>query len=143
MAGIGPAPKDSSQRRNRSLPLRGEWVDLQPLEAPVLPELAEPHLWSERSRLKWEAWRQDPVSALWTPADVSFARDTLWLYEMMKASTASEIRLREDALGLTPKGKRDLRWRAPGDPGAVPAASSRKPAVGASRRRSRLSVVPS
>lgn len=141
MAGIGPAPKDPSQRRNRSAPLRGEWVDLQPLESPVLPALADPHMWSERSIVKWEAWRLDPVSALWTPADVSFARDTLWLYEMMKASTASEIRLREDALGLTPKGKRDLRWRAPSDPVAAPTSAARKPAAGSSRRRSRLSVV--
>lgn len=141
MAGIGPAPKDPGQRRNRSAPLRGEWVDLQPLAEPVLPALGDPHMWSERSRLKWEAWRADPVSALWTPADVSFARDTLWLYEMMKASTASEVRLREDALGLTPKGKRDLRWRAPGDPAAGQPTVPRKPAAGSSRRRSRLSVV--
>jgi hypothetical protein len=140
MAGIGPAPKDPSQRRNKSAPLRGEWVDLPPLEKPVLPDL--PLLvegeWSERTRLTWEAWRSDPVTAQWSPADVAHAIDTICLHNAMTPSSANEIRLRMDGLGLTPKGKRDLRWRVGGE--AAPAPKPKR-SQAASSRQARLSVV--
>ena len=110
MAGRGPAPKEGRRRRN--VPARGEWVDLAPLEQPVLAELPETEDgWRPETVAMFEAWRSDPVSALWSPADVAFAMDTLLLHNEMTASGASEIRLRMDSLGLTPKGKRDLRWR--------------------------------
>lgn len=111
--GRGPAPKDPGARRRRNEPARGEWVDLEPLAEPVLPELPplEGEEWPENTRSTWEAWRRDPVSAQWTPADVAFALDTILLHAGMTPSNASEVRLRMDALGLTPKGKRDLRWR--------------------------------
>jgi len=106
MAGRGPAPKESRRRRNA--PARGEWVDLAPLERPVLPELPEGE-WRPATRATWDAWRSDPVSAQWSPADVAFALDTILLHNEMKKP--NEVRLRMDSLGLTPKGKRDLRWR--------------------------------
>lgn len=113
MAGRGPAPKETRRRRN--VPARGEWVDLAPLEAPVLQELPEPlfadEVWRPETVAMWESWRQDPVTALWSPADVAFALDTIRLHNEMTASSASELRLRMGALGLTPAGKRDLRWR--------------------------------
>lgn len=112
MAGVGPAPKASGRRR-RNVPTRGEWVDLAPLERPVLPELPEleGEEWRASTRAAWEAWRSDPVSAQWSPSDVAYAMDTIMLHQSMTPSSASEVRLRMDALGLTPKGKRDLRWR--------------------------------
>lgn len=121
MGGRGFAPKAREQRRNKTKPARGEWVDLQPLESPVLPELPElagEQEWSPRSRASWEAWRRDPVTAQWSEADVEYALDTILMHHASFMSKASEIRLRMDALGLTPKGKRDLRWRLPGDPAA-------------------------
>ena len=54
----GPAPKPKEQRRNRNPKLRGEWVDLEPLEAPVL-EPANPR-WCAAGRRIWEAFRADP-----------------------------------------------------------------------------------
>jgi hypothetical protein len=136
MAGQGPAPKDLSQRRNRNVPRRGEWVDLAPLEKPVLPELPEGE-WRERTRMAWEAWRRDPVSAQWTPSDVDYAIDTIYLHHGMTPNSASEVRLRMDALGLTPKGKRDLRWRtAEPEPERAKGSSSSQ-----SDRRARLTVV--
>lgn len=132
MAGIGPAPAETRRRRNE--PARGEWVDLAPLGAPVLPELPE---LSEDAREMWEAWRSDPVTAQWSIADVAYAKATIRMLDAGKTKP-SEIRLRMDGLGLTPKGKRDLRWRVPTDP--APAKARKSPKASTSRR-ARLSVV--
>lgn len=112
MAGRGPAPKANRQRRNE--PARGEWVDLPPLDAPVLDTLP-PGEWREETREVWESWRNDPVTSQWTPADITYALDTIKLRDEGVERKASEVRLRMDALGLTPKGKKDLRWRVKGD----------------------------
>ncbi len=140
MAGRGPAPQAVRRRSNE--PARGEWVDLPPLETPVLGRLParsrDEEPWSKRARETWEAWRSDPVTARWSASDTSYAEDLLALYELMPSS-ASEVRLRMDSLGLTPKGKRDLRWRVGEPAGDVPTRAPR-PATG-SARRTRLSVV--
>lgn len=128
MAGHGPAPKEAGRRR-RNEPTRGDWVDLPPIEAPVLPELPrlvndmdEPLEWRAATVATWAAWRSDPVSAQWSPSDVAYALDTIRLHNFMTSTTASEVRLRMDALGLTPKGKRDLRWRITAEPVAADVA---------------------
>lgn len=146
MPGIGPAPK--TERRRRNEPTRGDWVDLPPLDKPVLsplpaleagPDDEAPPAWRPQTTLTWEAWRRDPVTAQWSPSDIAHALDTILLHNGMTASNANEIRLRMDGLGLTPKGKRDLRWRiAAGDPDSGPA---RKRPSSVSKRRARLSVV--
>jgi hypothetical protein len=142
MAGIGPAPKDKSERRNKSAPQRGEWVDLEPLEAPVLPELPPVEReWSDRARVMWESWRQDPVTAQWSSADRAYAYDTLVLYELdIDFKRPNEVRLRMDGLGLTPKGKRDLRLRLV-DPPDAQAKRAPRAARSGGDRRARLSVV--
>jgi hypothetical protein len=88
----------------------------------------------------WEMWRQDPATSQYTPAEIAYALDTIWLYNQMTASTASEVRLRMDGLGLTPKGKKDLRYRVIQDAeqNAAPEVKRRDRTHG---RRSRLSVV--
>lgn len=114
MAGRGRAPAENRRRRN--VPMRGEWVDLEPLEAPVLPELPEGEWrpdWTPETVELWEAWRADPVTAQWSPSDVAFAVETIMLRNEKGLAAANEVRLRMDSLGLTPKGKRDLRWRLP------------------------------
>jgi hypothetical protein len=110
----GLDPKLKEERRRRNEPARGEWVDLPPLKKPVLPTLPGEGQWSKRTRLAWEAWRSDPVTSQYQPADVQAAIDLAFVYERWvrgKDSLLSEIRQREDRLGLSPKGKRDLRWR--------------------------------
>jgi hypothetical protein len=103
-------------------------VAVPPLEQPVLPELPElvDDEWEPETAAAWEAWRQDPVTALWTPADVAFALDTILLHNVMTLSTANEIRLRMDTLGLTPKGRAQLRWRVVGEEEAAPAQPRRR-----------------
>lgn len=142
MAGHGPAPAETRRRRNE--PARGEWVDLEPLKAPVLPDLDELGApgpdggWRDATRRTWEAWRSDPVTAQWSPSDVAHAMDTIALHNAMSSSSANEVRLRMDGLGLTPKGKRDLRWRIAEPVDAKPKRAAR--GKGGSRR-ARLSVV--
>jgi len=118
MAGRGPAPNQNRQRRNK--PARGDWLDLEPLEEPVLPELGDLFVpadgesmpaWMPVTRLLWAAWRQDPVTATWNASDTAFAVDTILLHAAAAVKSANEIRLRMESLGLTPKGRRDLRLR--------------------------------
>lgn len=127
MAGRGPAPKHPSQRRNRAAPQRGEWHDLPPLEGPVLPEITE-GVWSERTLSAWAAWRSDPATQMYSPADVQLAIDLAYVYEQWvdepSAALASEIRQRLDGLGLSPKGKQDRRWRIAAEEIDEPAAVS-------------------
>jgi hypothetical protein len=117
MAGMGPAPKDPAQRRRRNAPARGEWVHLKPLAKPVLPTLPKRGQyegpWSARTRDAWAAWRQDPVTGTYSSADIAAAVELAWLFEaaVHGKEKTSEVRLRMDGLGLTPKGKRDLRLR--------------------------------
>lgn len=121
MAGNGPAPKDAAARRRRNQPERGDWQTLRPLERPALeplPVLDGEDLWSARTAETWEAWREDPVTATWSPADRAYAMDTILIHQMVYGpegdmARANELRLRMDSLGLTPKGKRDLRYRLP------------------------------
>ena len=134
MAGIGAAPKDPSQRRNKSAPMRGEWVDLAPLEELVLP-VADAE-WPEHVQMLWEAWRQDPVTAQYSPSDRAAVYELARRYDRLQPN---EQRLRADGLGLTPKGKRDLRWRIQSDAEAAKPKARRSAA--ASSREARLSVV--
>lgn len=110
----GPAPKDPSQRRRRNAPARGEWVDLPELTKPVLPELPEGD-WSKRTQEAWALWRSDPATSQYSSAGIAQAINLLHLFEgwVRGDEKYSEVRLTMDGLGLTPKGKRDLRWRAP------------------------------
>jgi hypothetical protein len=115
-----PWPKDPSERRNRTKPARGEWIDLPDsiLDKPVLPlvpPMKRPMVpWRREAIAKWQQWRLDPVTTYWTQGDISFALSTLELYDCPGSEwtvNAAEIRLREDRLALSPKGKRDLRFR--------------------------------
>lgn len=130
MAGIGPAPKGEGQRRRRNEPARGEWTDFGPLTEPVLPERPGPAprkpkakrgQWHPRTIALWNAWREDPVTASYGPADLAAVIELAYLADEFATGgnpelkfqrvSASELRLRMDGLGLTPKGKRDLRVR--------------------------------
>lgn len=119
MAGTGPAPKPGAERRRRNEPARGEWVDLSHIFKPAIatkpPARGRGHgPWHPRTLAAWKAWRADPVGQVWTPADLGAVVDLAYLHhEWVRGEVrlAAEIRLRMDGLGLTAKGKRDLRLR--------------------------------
>jgi hypothetical protein len=121
MAGRGRAPKLPDERRNRSEPQRGEWIELRPLERPVLPALPRrgrgEGQWSPRTRRVYEGWRSDPVTATFGRNEIAATVELAFLQEELargKVALASEIRQRADGLGLPLKGKRDLRFRVVG-----------------------------
>ena len=118
MAGRGKAPKAKEERRNAHAPRRGEWLPLPPentSKPPAMPT-APRGGWAAGTRSAWKQWWRDPASLTWTPGDIESLRQLAYLhhdFERMevrgKASMASEVRQRMDGLGLTQKGKRDLR----------------------------------
>lgn len=110
MAGRGPAPKAPGERRRYNQPARSEWIDLEPLEKPVLPPAMRQ--WAAHVQLLWKAWRNDPVTSQYGPADLAAVFELARRYDDLQPN---EQRLRMDGLGLTPKGKRDLRWRTPAE----------------------------
>lgn len=142
MAGTGPAPKDPTERRRTNKPTRGDWTEIAAPKKPRLKTLAqiERGAWHPRTRATWEAWRKDPATTMWTSADDAFAIETIYLFEEYvtegPASLAGEIRLRQDTLGLTPKGKQDRRWRVVDD-APVSASSSKAGDQLAERRKER------
>lgn len=142
MAGTGRAPKPKEQRRNKTQPSRGEWIDIGPLEAPVLPEAPDESIvWSDRTMRAWAAWRSDPVTSQYGPADIQAVIDLAFIYEEWVGgrNCADEVRQRQDRLGLNPKGKQDRRWRIVEDSDTSP--QRRSAPASSSSRRARLSVV--
>lgn len=131
MAGNGPPPKSRDARRRKNEPARGDWLELAPLDEPVLPVLPKrakgEGQWPAATRAAWNAWRSDPVTGQYGEADVSYALDTIRLHAVMTPQTAGEVRLRMDALGLTPKGRRDNRWRYAEPAEVVDHPASEKP----------------
>jgi len=101
---------DPEQRRRRNTPERGEWVDLEPLEEPVLGPFNREEM-TVRARM-WDGWRQSPVTSQYGVEDIEAIYDLA--REWANMSFADRDR-RMNWLGLTPKGKRDLRWRTPNE----------------------------
>jgi hypothetical protein len=60
----------------------------------------------------WEAWMWSPETLTYGVADIAYICELGHKYARLQPG---EQRLRMDALGLTPKGKRDLRLRTPLD----------------------------
>lgn len=84
--------------------------------APPHDELEPPQplqAWPALTAYVWNAWRDAPVTVLWTSSDLSFAVDTIALHALSSTSKASEIRLRMESLGLTPKRRADRRLLLP------------------------------
>lgn len=129
MAAGGNSPRKGAVGRNRK-PARGDWVQLEPLRAVVLPDLYDITLpllceetgWPYTAREYWESWRVSPVTARWTRDDIAFAIDTISQFAATTRMTkgtggvplaASEMRLRMESLGLTPEGRRKGRLLLP------------------------------
>jgi hypothetical protein len=89
----------------------------------------------------WSSWRHDPATTQYGPSEIQSAVDLAYLYEQWARGDmklAAEIRLRMDGLGLTPKGKRDLRWRVPTGKSA---GEAEEPEASPEERRQRIRAV--
>ena len=87
-----------------------------------MPDLPSDHEWHPRTVALWAAWRDDPATGMYGPAEVAAAVELAWLTDDSvsggRGVKPSELRYRMDGLGLTAKGKRDLRWRSPAESAA-------------------------
>jgi hypothetical protein len=71
------------------------------------------------------------------PAEVSACLELAFVmedYVRGGGEKSSEVRLRMDALGLSAKGKRDLRWRSPSEASVVDDAGPGRPKMAEVRR---------
>lgn len=90
----------------------------------------------------FEGWRMDPVTTTYGPTEVAAVLELAFLQEEVSRGTtslATEVRQRSDGLGLTLKGKRDLRFRVV-EPGQDEPQRRKASSAGGSRR-ARLTVV--
>jgi len=110
MAGTGPAPKLPGERRRYNQPTRGEWVDLELPDEPVLPPYNREEM-TIPERM-WNAYRLCGPATQYGEEDVQAILDLARGWAEM---TFADRDRRLDKLGLTPKGKRDLRWRTPNE----------------------------
>jgi hypothetical protein len=116
----GVAPKFPEQRRRRNAPERGEWVDLEPLEEPILGPFDRSFM-TVRERM-WNGWRNDPVTSQYGVSDIEAIYDLAAEWGDMGYADRDR---RLNWLGLTPKGKRDLRWRTPNEVKTIKAQAAK------------------
>lgn len=129
MALPGPAPKPNKIGRTPT----AEWTDV-----PDVPNLAARSRelparvltirddegclktlelpWQAQTLTWWEVVRELPHTALWTEADWLFATDTAYLKDVFYAGSAkagemTEMRRREDLMGVSLEARRKLRIR--------------------------------
>lgn len=119
----GPAPKRKEDRRNRNKKLSGDWVVLGSAEnitvpkLPPLPDSVEMR-WSKESRSWWTTVWASPMATQWQEADVPGLVELAMLRQKfiatsdfnLKTKLAPLVASRSDKFGLTPKGRKDLRW---------------------------------
>lgn len=109
----GPAPKPKEFRRNQSKPRAGEWVILEGTRTEPAPELVGDQ-WGDEVRKWWADIWTSPMATQWQAGDVHALQDLARLKQAFWATNdlrlAAELAKREDKFGLTPRGRRDLRW---------------------------------
>lgn len=118
-AGVGWQHGDPDDRRRR-------------LPAPppgLLPE----------SKRAWELWMTAWWASFWAPADLPLLRLAIIQYDGVRRGEVDVAKLLPllDRLGLTPKGRQDLRWQPPKDASSEASAPAAVDDL-ASRREARL-----
>lgn len=110
----GPAPKPKEQRVNRNRKLSGDWVVL-PREhertTPKIPPLQAE--WRKHTKDWWKTIWASPMASQWQDADVYGLAELALLREKMldgELSVTAQVTAKADKFGLTPKGRKDLRW---------------------------------
>ncbi len=149
----GPAPQSLRVRPN--VPTRGDWVTLPAAKfTGVQPELKGLDLegpLGANAKKAWEWWWGSPMAHQWTEAEWPMLKRMLLLTELINRSTRrsitaglapllSELRQLEDRLGISEKGRRDLRWLLP-DPNGEEEPKVRRRKASSSEMRKRLTVV--
>ena len=129
--------KPDGQRQRRNRPSTERMLSEQ-IEQEVL-RLPDDREWHPRTERWVQAVNEDPVSQVWSPAEIESAYDLAELKDRQykgeaPASAANNIRQAETSLGLNALGKQRLGFKAP-----KPRPAGRVPA----RRPSSPRLVPS
>src|SRR4051794_17413626 len=106
MAGIGPAPKDPSQRRRRNAAQEPAVVTADGTAHG--PELPDGVAWPDATRDWWDTWRTCAQAQTFTATDWSFLLDTAVLHMSFwdgDHGVAGELRLRAAKFGATPEDR--------------------------------------
>lgn len=111
MAGMGPAPKDPSQRARRNKDVVGTIrLPFQPYTPPDLPAGIE---WHPVTARLWDVWRESPMSKIMGETDWAYLLDTMLMHNAMwskgRWEFAAEVRLRLAQFGATPLDRMRLR----------------------------------
>lgn len=136
MAGRGPVPKDSDQRRRRNI--APELTVVTPTGETHGPELPDSHEWPNATLAWWETWRASAQAQKFTATDWSFLLDTAVLHAefwLGDRSVASELRLRAAKFGATPEDRARLKIEI-GDPDKPP--TTRLQTKASKNRKARL-----
>ena len=119
----GPPPKHPAQRRRRNLEPRNTLLPADGREGPT-PRLGRKAsgAWSSSTREWWERIWRSPMATQWIEVDEHGLRELALLIEQsrqhLSPTLLREIRLREDAYGLSPMSRRRLRWEIGPEGGA-------------------------
>ena len=118
----GPLPKPNSQRRRQNK--ESAFVSLSGARKGPIPKLGRKATgaWSPETREWWERIWRSPVATQWIEVDEHGLREIALLRDQSRRQPSPtllrEIRLREDAYGLSPMSRRRLRWEIGPEGGA-------------------------
>jgi hypothetical protein len=94
-------------------------LDRPKVKAPRLPQPYPKGGFSAYAKAEWVRWWASPMASMWDASDRGTVElllrmiDVAW--DSPTSTMAVQIRLYKDTLGLSPKGRRDLRWLLPGE----------------------------
>lgn len=115
----GPAPKPNAVRRNKP---EVPWVDLPADWAGKPPALPRAAGLKAHGKDRWRRIWSTPMASQWGEAEAGLAVRLCQLQDDWSLSrdvkVLAEMRHLETSLGLTPKARKELRWRIV-DAGAV------------------------
>jgi hypothetical protein len=139
----GPKPKPPGQAVHRN-PVAHDWSHA-PSSGWQYGDVPEcPADLNDEARKAWSLWFGSWWASFWTPADVPQIELAARLFAAAVDDVAQTPKLLPlmDKLGITPKGRQDLRWAAPkGDEAAQEAENAAVTDEVAARRESRRSRI--
>lgn len=152
MAGMGPAPKPAHLRRRRNAPAHGNGTVIPRLRKGPVPKMPRHYVvdgnelvFSPDARDAWKRWWRDGVATTWAEADWPALTRAIRLYDEWTGGSTrrgldSELRLTLEGLGLSPKGRLQLRLRyaEPGEESAPKSPGTVTPIKAARSARARI-----
>jgi hypothetical protein len=119
MAGFGALPKPRGTRAGHRKDPEYRVIHMEPVSQPDLPtfmverdgQLTE-FAWPAVTREWWAMWNQSPLNEDLTEADWDFLAQTAVLHARFwdgDMRVAAELRIRQDAYGVTPAARAKLR----------------------------------